>query len=261
MIVDSHQHYWDPALADYPWITDDIAFLRRRFDPGDLEPLLRAHGVAGTVVVQARSDLDETRELLALAAGTPSLLGVVGWLDLTGDVEAQLDGLEGPLVGVRHAVHDEADREWLLRDDVQRGIAAVGAAGLAYDLLVRARELPAAVETARRHPGVRFVLDHCGKAPASNHDEWAHGVAALSGLPNVVCKLSGLFTEFDPAGTAELALGWFGPERCMFGSDWPVCLLASEYGDALSVLPDDPDVLAGTAIRTYGLVVDHLGDA
>src|SRR5262249_37037063 len=159
----------------------------------------------------------ETRELLALAAGTPSLLGVVGWLDLTGDVERQLDELDGPLVGVRHPVHDEADPEWLLRDDVQRGIAGVGAAGLAYDLLVRARELPAAVAAVRRHPGVSFGLDPAGKAPASNHDAWAEGVSALAALPNIVCKLSGLFTEFDPAGTVELVLGWFGPERCMFG--------------------------------------------
>ena len=107
MIVDSHQHYWDPATADYPWMTDEVAPLRRRFDPADLEPLLSAHGVAGTIVVQARHDLAETRGLLELAAETPSLLGVVGWLDLTGDVRAQLAGLDGPLVGVRHQVHDE----------------------------------------------------------------------------------------------------------------------------------------------------------
>ena len=255
MIVDSHQHYWDPATADYPWMTDALSSLRRRFDPGDLEPLLRTHGVAGTVVVQARHDLAETRELLALAAETPSLLGVVGWPDLTGDVHAQLDGLDGPLVGVRHQVHDEADPDWLLRDDVQRGLAAVGAEGLVYDLLVRARELPAAVETARRHPGLSFVLDHAGKAPATNRDAWAQGVSALAELPNVTCKLSGLFTEVDPEGTVALALRWFGPDRCMFGSDWPVCLLASEYGDGIAVVGDDPDVLAGTAIRTYALAL------
>ena len=255
MIVDSHQHYWDPAAADYPWMTDEVAPLRRRFDPGDLEPLLRAHGVTGTVVVQARHDLAETRELLALATETPSLLGVVGWLDLTGDVHAQLGELDGPLVGVRHQVHDEADPEWLLRDDVQRGLGAVGEQGLVYDLLVRARELPAAVETARRHPGLRFVLDHAGKAPATNRDAWAQGVSALAELPNVTCKLSGLFTESDPEGTVALALGWFGPDRCMFGSDWPVCLLASEYGDGIAVVGDDPAVLAGTAIRTYALAL------
>jgi L-fuconolactonase len=253
VIVDAHQHYWDPATADYPWMTDEVAPLRRRFDPADLEPLLRAHGVSGTIAVQARHDLAETRALLALAKETASLFGVVGWLDLTGDVEAQLGTLDGPLVGVRHQVHDEADPEWLLRDDVQRGLAAVGAAGLVYDLLVRTRELPSAIETARLHPELSFVLDHVGKAPPLDRDSWAQAVAALAALPNVTCKLSGLFTEAEPERTVEQALGWFGAKRCMFGSDWPVCLLASEYGDALSVVGDDPDVLAGTAIRTYGL--------
>ena len=175
--------------------------------------------------------------------------------ELRKDVRAQLAGLDGPLVGVRHQVHDEADPEWLLRDDVQRGLAAVEAAGLVYDLLVRARELPASVETVRRHPGLSFVLDHAGKAPHDGRDAWAQGVAALAELPNVTCKLSGLFTEADPEGTVALALCWFGADRCMFGSDWPVCLLASEYADAITVVGHDPDVLAGTAIRTYGLDV------
>lgn len=252
MIVDSHQHFWDPAHADYPWMTDDVAQLRRRYGPEDLEPLLRRHGVAGTVVVQARHSLDETRELLALAQGTPFVLGVVGWVDLTGDVRAQLAGLDGPLVGVRHQVHDEPDPAWLLRDDVARGIAAVGEAGLVYDLLVRPRELPAAVESVRSHPGTRFVLDHAAKRPRDD-DGWAEGVAALAELPNVACKLSGLFTESDPEGTVACALSWFGPDRCMFGSDWPVCLLAADYADTLAVVGDDPHVLGRTAIRTYGL--------
>ncbi len=255
LIIDSHQHYWDPAVSDYPWMTEDLALLRRRFDPSDLEPLLRAHGISGTIVVQARHDLAETRDLLSLAQATPSLLGVVGWLDLTGNVRRQLGELDGPLVGARHQVHDEADPDWLLHEEVQRGLAAVGAAGLAYDLLVRPRELPAAVQTARRNPEVRFVLDHAGKAPASGRDDWARGVSALAELPNVTCKLSGLFTEADPEGTVARALEWFGPERCMFGSDWPVCLLASQYGDAIAIVGDDPEVLAGTAIRTYGLTL------
>jgi L-fuconolactonase len=253
MIVDAHQHFWDPATADYPWMTDEVAVLRRRFGPEDLEPLLRRHGVAGTVVVQARHSLDETHELLAAAAATPFVLGVVGWVDLTADVPRQLRELdEGALVGVRHQVHDEPDADWLLRDDVQRGLAAVGEAGLAYDLLVRARELPAAVETVGRRPGVRFVLDHAAKRPPED-DARAEGVRALAELPNVACKLSGLLTESEPAGTVALALEWFGPERCMFGSDWPVCLLAGDYGDGLALVPDDADVLARTAIRTYGL--------
>ena len=127
--------------------------------------------------------------------------------------------------------------------------------GLAYDLLVRVRELPAAIETAGRHPATTFVLDHVAKAP---HDHaaravWADGVAALADRPNVVCKLSGLFTEAEPAATVEHALSWFGAGRCMFGSDWPVCLLAAGYGDGLALVRGDEDVLARTAIRTYGL--------
>lgn len=252
MIVDSHHHFWDPARADYPWMTDEVAALRRRFGPDHLEPLLRANGVSGTVVVQARQELAETQELLALAAETPFLLGVVGWLDLAGDVPAQLDGLDGALVGVRHLVQDEPDPAWLLRDDVQRGIAAVGEAGLAYDLLVQTPQLPAAVETVRRHPDVRFVLDHVAKRPRED-GAWRDGVGSLAAFPNVACKISGLFTEHDPAGTAALALEWFGPERCMFGSDWPVSTLACDYDDTLAVVGEDPDVLGRTAVRVYRL--------
>jgi len=248
VIVDAHQHFWDPARAEYPWMTDQ---LRRRYEPADLEPVLREHGVTGTVVVQARHSLDETRELLAIAAATPFVLGVVGWLDLTGDVEGQLAGLDGTLVGVRHQVHDEPDARWLLRDDVQRGLRAAGDAGLVCDLLVRTRELPAAVETVQRNPRTTFVLDHVAKRPPDDAD-WAAGVAALADRPNVACKLSGLFTEWDPPGTVERALAWFGQERCMFGSDWPVW---RDYGAALAVVGDDEDVLARTAVRTYGLEV------
>ena len=253
MIVDAHQHFWDPARADYPWMDDGP--LRRRFGPEDLEPLLRLNGVAGTVVVQARQELDESRELLAIAASTPFVLGVVGWLDLTGDVAAQLGELDGPLVGLRHLVHDEPDPEWLLRKDVQRGLAAVAEADLTYDLLVRTRELPAAIDTVRRHPALRFVLDHVAKAPhdPSEHAAWAKSVATLAELPNVTCKLSGLFTEADPHGTVERALRWFGPERCMWGSDWPVCTLAADYADGLALVGGDARVLGGTAVETYRL--------
>ena len=248
MIVDSHQHFWDPARAEYPWMTDEVALLRRRFGPDDLEPELQAHGVRGTVLVQARSSIDETRALLEIAAETPFILGVVGWVDLTDDVDGALDGL----VGVRHQVEDEPDPRWLLREDVQRGIAAIGEAGLVFDLLVGEAQLPAAAETVRRNPGTKFVLDHVAKRPPEDA-AWAKGVAALAELPNVTCKLSGVLTEFDPQGTVARALEWFGAERCMFGSDWPVCLLAGGYGDALAVVGDDEDVLARTAIRTYGL--------
>jgi L-fuconolactonase len=268
VIVDSHQHFWDPAVADYPWMTDELEPLRRRFGPEDLAPALDAHGVDATVLVQARSSLDETHALLELAATTPFVAGVVGWIDLAAeDVASALAGFDGKLVGVRHQVHDEPDPRWLLRPDVQRGLAAVGEAGLAFDLLVRARELQAAREAAKRHTVTRFVLDHIAKPPLRSGDleAWAGGVAALADLPNVTCKLSGLFTEaergVDLGPTIEQALRWFGPERCMFGSDWPVCLLATDYGTALDLVRravperDHETVLATTAIRTYGLEV------
>jgi len=274
MIVDAHHHLWDPALADYPWMTDEVAAIRRRFGPDDLEPLLREHAIDGTVLVQARSSLDETRWLLELADAAPFVRGVVGWIDLTdpdaAGVLAELGGRR--LVGIRHQVHDEPDPEWLLRPDVQRGVAAVGAAGLAYDFLVRPRELPAALETARAHPDVRFVVDHLAKPPVrdGSADAWAEELAAIARLPNVSCKLSGLVTEADWNGwrREELvpylrrALDWFGPERSLFGSDWPVCLLAADYGVVLDLLHAALDgldereraaVLGGTAVRVYRL--------
>lgn len=251
MIVDSHQHFWDPSVGHYPWMTDA---LRRRYGPEDLEPLLREHGVTGSIVVQARHSLDETQDLLAIAKATPFVLGVIGWIDLTGDVDQQLRDLEAPLVGVRHQVHDEPDPKWLLRSDVQRGFDALGAAGIAFDLLVRTRELPAAIETAGRHPEVKFILDHVAKRPTDDA-AWSTGVSTLAEFPNVACKLSGLFTEHDPAGTVALALEWFGPDRCMFGSDWPVSTLVVPYGETIGIVGADPDVLARTAIRTYGLEV------
>jgi L-fucono-1,5-lactonase len=270
LIVDAHHHFWDPALAEYPWMSDEVAPIRRRFGPEDLEPLVHDHGVVGTVAVQARGSLDETRALLEIAHATPFVLGVVGWVDLTDPGVADLlAGLGDTLVGVRHQVHDEADPSWLLRPEVLRGLAAVGEAGLAYDLLVRTRELPAAREAARLQPRVRFVVDHLAKPPLRGGatDEWARGLAALADLPNVTCKLSGLVTEatWESWRPEELApyfrraLEWFGPERCMFGSDWPVCLLAADYGAVLSLVVDAlreherPTVLAGTAARVYRL--------
>jgi L-fuconolactonase len=274
MIVDSHHHFWDPALADYPWMTDEVAAIRRRFSPENLEPLLREYGIDGTVVVQARGSIEETRWLLEIAAANPFVLGVVGWIDLTDpDVTRVLaDYTAGRLVGIRHQVHDEPDPAWLLRDDVQRGIAAVGEAGLAFDLLVRSAELPAAIETVRRHGDMRFVLDHLAKPPVrgGDTDTWARGVEALADFPNVTCKLSGLVTEAEwstwrAAGLSEYhrrAIEWFGAERCMFGSDWPVCLLAAPYDDVLDLLRqglsglgerERADILGDTAVRTYGL--------
>ena len=250
MIVDAHHHFWDPARADYPWLTEDLAPIRRAFGPTDLAPSLAATGVDATILVQTRSSEDETEEFLATASATPFIRGVVGWVDLRDpgveDAIARLRAAPGGtrLVGIRHQVHDEDDPEWLLRDDVRRGIAAVGRAGLVYDLLVRTRELPAARAVVADMPDVRFVVDHLAKPPIRDGalHPWADEVDRFGSLPNASWKLSGLVTEADwatwqPADLrpfVEHVLATVGPERVIFGSDWPVCLLAAPYERVVS---------------------------
>jgi L-fuconolactonase len=277
--VDAHQHFWAPERYSYPWLAGDVMDpVRRVFTPDDLLPCLRAADIDGSVLVQTISSLDETREFLDLAAATDFIFGVVGWVDLTAPaVGDQLDELlDGPsgrwLVGIRHQVHDEPDPDWLRRDDVRRGLAAVQHRGLAYDLLVRARELPAATDTVRRFPELRFVLDHIAKPRiADGRDEpWARQLPALAAQPNVSVKLSGMVTEATWASwTPEdlrpfvgRVVEWFGTERLMFGSDWPVCLLAGSYEDVVAALtavlpamsPDElAQVFGGNARRVYRL--------
>jgi L-fuconolactonase len=283
IVVDSHQHFWDPALADYPWMTDAVAPIRRRLMPGDLRPRLAEAGVDYTVLVQARSDVQETRELLRLAADTDFIAGVVGWVDLSApnlvDTIDQLRELEGggKLVGIRHQVHDESDERWLLRDDVLRGLRIVRDAGLAYDLLVRTRELPAALQVARTLDGLRFIIDHIAKPPIRSGQsiEWAEALAPFEGLPNVSCKISGMVTEADWKGWrtddlkpyVERVYGWFGEGRCLFGSDWPVCLLAASYQQVLDAcratlgpLPPRAQarVFGENAIAIYRLAISSL---
>jgi L-fuconolactonase len=245
LVVDAHHHLWDPARGSYPWMTAEVAPIARAFGPADLAPRLAETGVDATVVVQARSSVDETRELLATAGASPFIAGVVGWIDLAdaraGDVIAALRAGPGGerLVGIRHQVHDEPDPAWLGRAEVRRGVAAVGRAGLAYDLLVRPRELPAAMAIARTLPDVRFVIDHLAKPPIREgvREPWARLLEPFRKLPNVTCKLSGLVTEADWASWqrhdlvpyVDHALAVFGPDRLLFGSDWPVCLLAATY--------------------------------
>lgn len=245
-VIDAHHHFWDPACANYPWMTGpEMAPIRRPFGPCDLAPLLAANGVEASIVVQCRSSLEETEEFLSLAAATPFMVGVVGWVDLESpDVGATLDCLRGlrggnKLVAVRHQVHDEADAGWLQRTTVRRGLAAVFEHGLAYDLLVRSREMPAALAVAQEFPEGRFVLDHAGKPPiAVGFDSvWAARLAALAACANVWCKISGLATEATWSDwdaerlrpVIEHAWRCFGEDRLIFGSDWPVCLLAGPY--------------------------------
>jgi L-fuconolactonase len=278
VIVDAHHHFLDPATADYPWLTDELAAIRRRFGPEDLAPLVKAAGIDATVLVQTRSSLAETEQFLATAAVTPFIRGVVGWIDLTDPAAGEaIDRLQAGrggdrLVALRHQVHDEDDPDWLGRADVRRGIAAVGRAGLAYDLLVRTRELPAARALAGAMPDVRFVVDHLAKpAIRSGSDTaWADAVGAFRGLPNVWWKLSGLVTEADwqvwrPADLrpfVDRVLEIAGPDRLIFGSDWPVCLLAAPYDVVLATARDliatlspaeQAAILGETAVAVYRL--------
>ena len=279
MIVDAHHHLWDPARRDYPWMTGDAAALRRPIGLDELRATVEPLGVVATVAVQAASTEEETVELLALAAASGGLVaGVVGWIDLTApDAGERLSALrEAPggerLVGIRHAVHDEPDPGWLERDDVVRGLRAVAHAGLPYDLLLFPEHLAAAARIAAALPELGLVVDHGAKPhiAAGEREPWSSDLAALAAHERVHCKLSGLVTEADRrnwreqdvGSYAERLLELFGPERLMFGSDWPVCTLAASYAEVLDLArsalaglgaAEQDAVLAGTARRFYGL--------
>lgn len=284
-VIDAHHHFWDPRSADYPWMAGpEMAPIRRPFGPADLAPLLADNGIDASIVVQCRSDEAETEALLAAAAATAFVVGVVGWVDLERpDVGERLDRLlrrpdGGKLVGIRHQVHDEADPDWLVRPAVRRGLAAVFERGLTYDLLVRSRELPAAVAVAREFPAGRFVLDHAGKPPiATGFDRtWADRLESLARCSNVWCKISGLATEaqwndWDAERlrpSIDHAWHCFGEDRLVYGSDWPVCLLAGDYArikaaaetcfssHGRSVLDK---LRGGNAIAAYKLTIGETG--
>ncbi|MEW9548234.1 amidohydrolase [Nonomuraea sp. NPDC050783] len=272
--IDAHHHVWDLSARPHAWLDPEpMAPVRRTYTLDDLAPHAAAAGVSRTVLVQVLPDLAETREFLALAAASELVAGVVGWIDLTApDAAGTLAALPPGLVGVRHGVQSEPDPAWLARPDVRRGLAAVEAAGLAYDLLTLPHQLPAAIDACRALPGLTFVLDHLSKPPvaAGELEPWRGRIRELAALPNVFCKLSGLVTEADWAAWtvddlrpyAETALEAFGPERVMFGSDWPVCLLAAGYAEVAGAAEElcagltegeRADVFAGTARRAYRL--------
>ncbi|MFD7153072.1 amidohydrolase family protein [Kribbella sp. NPDC059898] len=276
--VDAHHHVWDLTVREQSWMTGpELDPIRRNFSIADLEPLAAAAGVTATVLVQTVGLLDETVEFLEIAAGNDLVAGVVGWVDLTApDVADTLAALQARpdgsyLKAIRHQVHDEPDVDWLLRPDVQRGLQAVADAGLAYDLLTRTPHLPAAIQTARNLPNLPFVVDHISKPVIGDPlTPWSTSLEALAALPNVTCKLSGMVTEapwntWKPADLqpyADVVLSAFGPDRVMFGSDWPVCLLAASYAEVVSTAEtltaalsatEREDIFATTATRAYDL--------
>jgi L-fuconolactonase len=280
--VDGHHHLWNPSDPGQDWLADPaLVAIRRRFDLPDLHDAVRA-GVAGrpvtaTVLVQSVARTDESERLLEAAADDDLVAAVVVWVDLTLDVPPQLERLRAGdgghlLRGVRHLVQDEPDPQWLLREDVLRGLRSLADADLPYDLLVRPPQLSAAVELSRRLPGLRLVLDHAGKPDLASGDldGWSRDVRALARSDQVVCKVSGLVTEADHQrwSLADLRPAWdtvldaFGPRRLLFGSDWPVCLLATTWERWVATIaeliaplsPDEADaVLRTTASATYQL--------
>lgn len=279
--IDAHQHYWHYQPQRYPWISEQMAVLKQDFGPKQLEPLLQQHGFDGALVVQARHCEQETRTLLAQARQSHRVCGVVGWLDITApQLPQRLEELQQHprLRGLRHQVQDESQPDaWLARPEVRRGMQALQRHGYTYDILVTHRHLAAAAQFAAEHDDYWLVLDHFGKPDiAQGAEHWVQKIKPLAALPHVVCKLSGLITEVpDEQWQAdqllpffEAALEAFGPQRLMFGSDWPVCLLAGDYGQvyqlseqAIATLSasQQAEIWGGTACRIYGLTESGYG--
>jgi L-fuconolactonase len=249
MRLDSHQHFWEYDPAEYPWITEKLARIRRSFLPPDLDPELKGAGIDGCIAVQARQTVEESRWLLGLADRYDFIKGVVGWVDLRApDVEKDLEMLarHPKFVGVRHVAQDEPDDRFLVGKDFLRGISKLKQFDLAYDILIFPKQLPAAIELVNRFPEQRFVLDHIAKPVIREQlmEPWRGQIRELAKAPNVMCKVSGIVTETEWEAWREqefspyldVVAEAFGFERLMFGSDWPVCLLAAEYRQVYGVI-------------------------
>ena len=253
MIIDAHQHFIFPSRINYPWLEGEaLEPLQRDFTPDDLRIELEKNKVTQTILVQTQHDLDETHEFLEIAANTDYVAGVVGWVDLTDphletNLKTLLEAKHGQyLKGIRHQIQEEPDPNWLLRDDVQRGVTILESFGLIYEFVCSNREYTACLETAKNHPNLQFVLDHAGKPNIKKSDfmAWQQSMMQFAALENVVVKISGLttqaiwhtWTKTDLQPYIKSLLEIFGSERCMYGSDYPVCLLAGGYGDLLEVI-------------------------
>lgn len=274
MRLDSHQHFWRYSTDEYPWMQPSWP-IRRDFLPPDLKPLLDGTGLAGSIAVQARQSLEENRFLLGLADAHPLIKGVVGWVDLRSDrVEEQLaEFAKHPkFVGVRHVVQDEPDDNFVLHPDFLRGIARLKQFDLTYDILIFPKQLPAAIKLVEQFPEQPFVLDHIAKPHIKDGtlSPWREQMRELAKFPNMLCKVSGMVTEANWSGWKaddfkpylDVVFAAFGVERLMYGSDWPVCLLAGNYECVFDLANDYVDnlsseakaqFLGGNAARFYGV--------
>jgi L-fuconolactonase len=277
MIIDAHQHFWQYDAERHSWIDESMAPIRRSFMPADLKPLLRQAGVAGTILVQVDQTLAENDFFLELAQSNPWILGVVGWIDLQAkDIEEQLEALRSKtlLKGFRHIAQAEPDFLFLAKPSVVSGIKALSKKGFTYDILVYPHQLPAAIELVAQCPDQPFVLDHLAKPYIKSGDieGWQKDIQRLSTYENVWVKLSGLVTEADweqwqPQHIypyLEVALQVFGAERLMWGSDWPVCLVASNYQQVLQLVQEfisplsayeQASIMADNALQFYNCAV------
>jgi L-fuconolactonase len=240
--IDAHHHLWKYSAEEYPWMSDGMEAIRRDFLVKDLEQVLREAGISGAMTVQARQTLGETNWLLDLASSTSVIRGVVGWVPLvSSSVRHELENLSShtELKAVRHVVHDESDDDFILREDFNRGVSLLKEFDLRYDILIFERHLPQTIKFVDRHPAQVFVVDHIAKPHIKDRqlEPWRNALMELARRENVFCKLSGMVTEADWSSWTEqnvqpyvdVVLEAFGPRRIMFGSDWPVVLVASTY--------------------------------
>jgi L-fuconolactonase len=273
--IDAHHHLWRYNPQEYGWIDDSMKQLRRDFLPEDLIRELAVAEVDGAVVVQARQTVEETRWLLDLAEDCAAIRGVVGWAPIAGEeFPGMMEEFEDrpKLKGLRHVIQGEKDENYILREDFNSGIRCLRGSGLVYDILVFARHLPQTIEFVDEHPEQVFVLDHVAKPMIREGllEPWATQMRELGQRETVWCKVSGMVTETDWNAWDEallrpyldVAVEAFGPSRLMVGSDWPVCLVASEYGPWFDVLrsyfsgfseAERGQVFGGNAVEVYGL--------
>ena len=274
MRIDAHHHLWNPARGDYGWLTPDITALYRAFEAEDLQPQIQAAKIDATILVQAAPTDAETDYLLAIARKTPWIAGVVGWTDLAAlDAPARVARLAKSqrLVGLRPMLQDLPDPDWILKAEAADGLSAMAAHGLVFDALVRESQLPAIVQLAKHFPTLSIVLDHAGKPVIAGppSQDWRNAMGVLADCSNMSVKLSGLLTE-APAGAGpeiltpylDRLLETFGPDRILWGSDWPVLNLASDYRAWTLITDKMIDKLGvnarraiwgGTAARIYGI--------